>query len=226
MTTVSVPPQHGKLPNSTIRAVASILGAIVGLAGIEHGIFEILQDNIATNALVIEAIGPAQKLWSGATEPALTIIPTFFASGVFAIAIGFLMIIWSVAFIQKKHGALILLFLSILLFLVGGGSPPIFLGIIASIVATRINKPLTWWQTHLSVGTRHFLGKCWIWLMITFIIMFWFAVLAAITGYPLVLFLDPTSTDFLPILSALGYISDIVLILAVFAGFARDTLEN
>jgi hypothetical protein len=207
---------------SATRVIASTLGAIVGLAGIEHGFFELLQGNATTNGLVIDAIGPAQKLWSGATEPAFTLIPNFLASGILAMIVGFLVTIWAVAFVQRRHSALILLFLSILLFLVGGGSPPIFLGIIASAVATRINKPLTWWRAHLSVNVRGFLAKLWPWSIIVFALMFWFSVLIAITGLPLVLFVDSETTDFLPTLTALGYISDVIMLLAVLSGFACD----
>jgi hypothetical protein len=211
-----------KPPISATRMLASTLGAIVGLAGMEHGLFEMLQGGVTTSSLVIDAIGPSQKLWVGATEPALTVVPNFFASGVLAMVVGFLVVVWAVAFVQRKYGAPVLLFLSILLFLVGGGSPPIFLGIVASAVATRINKPLTWWRANLNGNVRGFLAKLWPWSIIAFVLLFWFAVLAAITGLPLVLFFDPKTTDFLPTLSALGYISDVVMLLAVFAGFAFD----
>ena len=137
--------------------------------------------------------------------------------------VGFLVTIWAVAFVQRKYGALILLLLSILLFLVGGGSPPIFLGVVASVVATRINKPLTWWHAHLSVNVRGFLAKFWPWSIIAFVFMFWFSVAIAITGWPLTFF-DANGTNAYTILSLLGYISDVVMLLAVFATFAYDTI--
>jgi hypothetical protein len=219
---IPVPSKQTKPLNKAIRKLASTIGAIVGLAGMEHGLFEALQGGVTTNSLIIDAIGPSQELWAGATEPALTIVPNFFASGVLAMVVGFLVVVWAVTFIQRKYGAPILLFLSILLFLVGGGSPPIFLGIVASAVATQINKPLTWWRANLSDNVRGFLAKLWPWSIIAFVLLFWFAVLTAITGVPLVLFFDPETTDFLPTLNALGYISDVIMLLAVFAGFAFD----
>ncbi len=222
MQEISVPSHQQKPSISATRVIASTLGAIVGLAGMEHGFFEMLQGSVTTNGLVIDAIGPTQKLWPGATEPALTIIPNFFVSGILAMIVGLLVIFWAVAFVQRKHGALILLLLSIILFLVGGGSPPIFLGVIASAVATRINKPLTWWRVHLSVNVRSFLAKLWPWSIIVFVLIFWFAVVTAITGWPLVLFFDANATNTLPILTLLGYISDGVMLLAVFTGFAQD----
>jgi hypothetical protein len=215
------PPQQQKHSISAIRITASTLGAIVGLAGMEHGFFELLQGNATTSNLVVDAIGPAQKLWSGATEPALTIIPNFFVSGVFAVIVGFLVTIWAVAFIHKKYGALILLLLSIVLFLVGGGSPPIFLGVVAAAVATRINQPLKWWQTHLNANALSVLAKLWPWFVVVFVLIFWFSVAIAITGWPVTLF-DVPGTNAYPVLSLLGYISDVVMLLAVFAAFAYD----
>src|SRR3990172_13342970 len=211
---VSAPsPQEEKRSISATRVVASTLGAVVGLAGMEHGFFEMLQGNVTPSGLVIDAIGPAQKLWLGATEPALTVIPNFLVSGILAMIVGALVTIWAVAFVQRKYGALILLLLSIVLFLVGGGSPPIFLGVVASLVATRINKPLAWWHAHLSVNVRGFLAKLWPWSMIVFVFMFWFAVAIAITGWPIVVF-DANGTNALPILSLLGYVSDVIMLVA------------
>ena len=46
---------------SSCRIVASTFGILVGLAGIMHGIFEILQCNTSPNDLLSEAIGPSQR---------------------------------------------------------------------------------------------------------------------------------------------------------------------
>jgi hypothetical protein len=211
-----------KPSTSATRVIASTLGAFVGLAGMEHGFFEVLQGSVKTNGLVIDAIGSAQKMWIGATEPALTIVPNFFVSGISAMIVGFLVTIWAVGFVQRNHGPLILLLISIMLFLVGGGSPPIFLGVLASAVATRINKPLTWWRKHLSVNVRHFLAKLWPWSIIAFALVFWFSVELAIIGWPLGFFFGADSTNSSLILSLAGYMGDGVMLLAIFAGFAYD----
>jgi hypothetical protein len=108
-----------------------------------------------------------------------------------------------------------------LLFLVGGGSPPIFLGVVAGAVATRINKPLKWWNAHLSINAGSYLAKLWPWAMVVFVFLFWFSVAIAITGWPLTIF-DPSGTNSYAFLSALGYVSDLVMILVVVAGFAHD----
>ncbi len=218
---VPSPSKQQKSPIGATRIIASALGATVGLAGVEHGFFEILQGNAAPSGLVIDAIGPANKLWVGATEPAFTVVPSFFVSGILAMIVGFSVTVWALAFVHKRHGALILLLLSIVLFTVGGGSPPIFLGVVASAVATRINKPLNWWNTHLSGNARSYFAKLWPWMLIVFVFLFWFSVAIAITGWPLTVF-DSSGTNSYTFLSLLGYVSDVVMILVVVAGLAFD----
>jgi len=61
-------------------------------------------------------------------------------TGVFAIASGLTVALWSAAGIQRKNGALILIMLSILMLLVGGGLLPPVIGVIAGIIGARI-KP-------------------------------------------------------------------------------------
>lgn len=138
-----------KKNNHATRVVASTLGVLVGLAGIDQGFFEILQGNAPPNGIMIEAIGPAQRFWEHGTETALTIIPSYLVSGILSILIGILVIVWSVAFIDRKYGAGILMLLSTILFLVGGGFAPIFMAIIASLTATRINKRSKFWRALL-----------------------------------------------------------------------------
>lgn len=48
-----------KKNNHATRVVASTVGVLVGLAGIDQGFFEILQGNAPPNGIMIEAIGPA-----------------------------------------------------------------------------------------------------------------------------------------------------------------------
>jgi len=75
----------GGQSKSALRVLASTVGALVGLYGIEHGIFEVLQGDTPTEGLLIDAIGPAQEFWPGATEPAFSIIPNYLITGILAI---------------------------------------------------------------------------------------------------------------------------------------------
>ena len=69
---------------SAIGTMTSILGVICGLSGFEHGFFEMLQGNIVPKSQMINAIGEANRFWQYGTEPAFTIIPNFFVTGILA----------------------------------------------------------------------------------------------------------------------------------------------
>lgn len=209
--------------NRATRLAASTLGVLVGLAAIEHGYFEILQGNLAPGGLIIDAIGPAQELWAGASEPALTIIPNFFITGILAMIFGLIYTIWSAFFIDRKYGAWIMLLLSIILFLVGGGFGPLSIGIFISILATRINKPLTWWRAHLSAAARDFLPKCWPWSLILYVLIYILSVEVAIIGWPLVRFFGEDTT--FVFLYAIGPIMLVLMLLMILSAFAYD-IEN
>jgi hypothetical protein len=213
-----------EIHNRATRVVASALGIFVGLAGIDHGIFEILQGNLATNSVMIAAIGSAQRFWQYGDEPALTIIPNFLATGILAVIFGILLSIWSIKFIGKKYGAGILFLLGVTLFLFGGGFAPIFMTLIASLTATRINMPLKFWRAALPSFIRSFLGKIWLGTLIAFTLIFIVSVSIAIFGWPLTSFYDADTT--LNILNLLSYIMLGFMLLSPITGFARDIQEQ
>jgi hypothetical protein len=213
-----------EIHNRATRVVASALGIFVGLAGIDHGIFEILQGNLATNSVMIAAIGSAQRFWQYGDEPALTIIPNFLATGILAVIFGILLTIWSIKFIGKKYGAEILFLLGVTLFLFGGGFAPIFMTLIASLTATRINKPLNFWRAALPSFVRSVLGKIWLGTLLAFTLIFIVSVSIAIFGWPLTSFYDADTT--LNILNLLSYIMLGFMLLSPITGFARDIQEQ
>ena len=171
--------------NRATRIFASTLGSIVGLAGVEHGILEILQGNVKPNGIMVDAIGPEQKLWELATETVLTIVPNMLISGILSIILGVLVTIWAYAYVDRKYGAVVLLFLSIALFLVGGGFAPIFLTILAFIAATRINRPLKFWRSRVPAILRNLIAMLWPWTLIVSVVSFVIAVEIAIFGEPI-----------------------------------------
>jgi len=217
---ISALSQRQKSLNSAIRAVASTLGVLVGLAGVEHGFFELLQGNVTPSDIIIDAIGPAQRFWEYGTERALTIIPNFFVTGILAIVFGVLVTIWAGVFIDRKYGAGVLMLLSIILWLVGGGFAPIFMAIFASVAATRINKPLNWWRAHLPAFIRGFLAKSWSWSIISFVVVFVIGVEIAIFGYPLLWFYSADVT--FSIQYALAYIMVVFMPVSILTAIAYD----
>lgn len=192
----------------------------MGLAGIEHGFFELLQGNVTPSGIIIDAIGPSQRFWEYGTERALTVIPNFFVTGILAIIFGLLVTIWAGVFILRKYGGAVLMLLSIILWLIGGGFAPIFMAIFASVTATRINKPLMWWRAYLPINVRGFLAKLWPWSIIGFVLLFLISVEIAIFGYPLVWFFGANVTYALQ--NIFAFISVGLMPVSILTAFAYD----
>jgi uncharacterized membrane protein len=104
--------------------------------------------------------------------------------------------------------------------LVGGGFAPIFFTIFATITATRINKPLTWWHVHFPDNIQSFLTKLWPGILIGFIVIFWFGVEIAIFGYPLLWFFNADITY--GIQWTLGFIMLGLMLLSILSALAYD----
>lgn len=122
---------------SKTRIAASAIGIFAGLGGASHGPGELLQGNVAPRGIMIEA-WPEMRALAG--EPAMTIIPSYLVSGLLTVIIGVIVAVWAAKYVQRKHGGLVLILLSALMLLVGGGLfPPVF-GFAAGIIGTRI-KP-------------------------------------------------------------------------------------
>lgn len=149
--------------NRATRLMTSTFGALVGLIGIEHGIGETLQGNVAPDGLIILSWPGSGLFQVLGGEPAITIVPNLLVTGILAILFSLIYLVWAVLFVQRKSGGLILILLSLIMLLVGGGVFPPILGIIIGSVGTRINAPLTWWRGHLSYRAQRLLAKVWPW---------------------------------------------------------------
>jgi len=69
----------------------------------------------------------------------MTIIPNLLVTGILAIIVGVLLSVWSAKFVSRKHSGLVMILLSIVLLLVGGGLIPPLFGIAAGVLATVFN---------------------------------------------------------------------------------------
>jgi len=156
-----------RIYNHKTRLSATVIATLLGMAGFfNHGLFEILQGNKPTNGFYIEAIGESHRFWLYGTEGAFTLIPNYLVTGIFAMLVSCAIIIWAIKFIHKKHGATIFLLLMILLTLVGGGLGHIVLFLPTWAYATKINKPLNWWEAKLSEKVRKVMAKMWMPMLI------------------------------------------------------------
>ena len=198
------------------RVTVSIIGAIVGLMGIEHGIGEALQGNIAPSGLVISSWPGSEFFRILAGEPAMTVVPNLLVTGILAIFVSMMFLVWTTVFVERKNAGLVLILLSIVMLLVGGGFGPPMLGIIVGAAATRINAPLTWWRAHLSVSLRRFLGQLWPWSLVVCVIA-WLLLFPGISVLAYFFGVNDPSLIAVVFFSAFGF-----LLLTVFSGFARD----
>jgi hypothetical protein len=169
--------------NRATRTIVATIGVILGISGMNHGFFEVLQGNTPTEGLIIQAIGNAHQMWYYGTEEAFTIIPNFLVTGILAMTVGLAVIIWSVGFVDRKRGSAVFGLLFILLFLVGGGIAQVVFFIPTWAVATRINKPLTWWRKVLPERVRWVLTKLWPYTLTIATLSFLIGLFIAITGF-------------------------------------------
>ena len=192
------------------QIAATALGVLAGLSGLEHGWFEIQQGNIPPASLVFASMGSpcvAATAWH-ACEPALTLLPNLLAAGLLALLLALLVLVWSLFFIQSKHGGSLLIALSIVMLLVGGGFFPPLIGLAGGAAGMQINKPRTGKQD----GLARFAAGLWPWPLAILI----FVLLAQI---PLGYFFN----DFL--MSIMGYVLLLIVVflpLSVYCAYAHD----
>ena len=202
-----------------VRVTVSTFGTILGIAGLEHGVGEILQGNKAPDDIFIQS-WPDNRLYDILNgEPALTIIPNFLLTGIVAIIVSLILIAWVIVFIERKYGGLIFIFLSFIAMLVGGGlAGPILIGIIIGLAGTRIDSQHTWMNERIDF--RDFLAKIWKYIYVVSVIS-WFSLWPGLIILGMfVSVIDPIVVIFLMLLSFLS------MLLTIFSSFAYDSFNN
>jgi len=157
--------------NSTVRITASVLGAIVAISGIHHGIFEILQGNKATESFIIQSIGMEHQRWLNGEE-AFTLIPNFMISGITSVIVSTIIIFWSLFRLHKSSGPVIFILLYILLTIAGGGIGHILFFVTIWLFSGRIRKEIAWRSGSTDSGFVHGLSYAWIFLLIATCVLF------------------------------------------------------
>lgn len=198
------------------NTMVSTLGTVMGLAGVEHGIGEILQGSIAPRGMLFPSWPDAAFFRIVAGEPAMTIIPNLLVTGILATLLSLAFAAWAALFAQRKNGGLVLMLLAAGMLLAGGGIFPPVLGFIIGALATRIHAPSAGWRAHLHPDLQGFLVKTWPW-------SFGVSVIAWLLLFPGINILgyffgvnDPNYVVFL-IVFALGS-----FLISIFIGFVRD----
>lgn len=203
------------MKNAT-HLITATFGAVMAMAGIEHGIGEMLQGNVVPERVMILSWPDAAFFHMVSGEPAMTIVPNLLITGILAIIFSLAYLIWSIFFVQRKNGGLVLILLAVIMLLVGAGIFPPILGIMIGILGTRINTPLTWQRSRLFEGLRSFLSVIWRWCY-TFCIIAWLLLFPGLNMLGYFLRVDNAALTVSIILIAIGSLG-----ITILCGLAHD----
>jgi hypothetical protein len=201
-----------KTRNAT-STVVSVFGSLAALAGLEHGIGEALQGSTAPAGIVFPSWPGSAFFRSVAGEPALSLVPNLLASGILSIIVSLVFLVWAIAFPHRKSSGLLLLALSVVLLLVGGGFGPPLLGIVIGVTAIKVRSPLNWWRSRLPAGLRRALATLWPWFLAI-------AIAAWLLVMPGTMLLEAGAL--VPVFVLIAFAT---LALAIITGLARDSLR-
>jgi hypothetical protein len=204
---------------SAARGTALPFGILAGLGGLIHGIGEVLQGNVKPDGIIINSWtqGPIATNMGG--EPGMTIVPNLLVTGVLTILVSLAIVVWA-AFVRNKNSGRILLLLSVVLMLVGGGFGPPIIGILAGAAGTGIGKPSTGWHKRLSASSQRFLGTLWPWIFGITLLNGVFLVIGSVI---LVYFFDLNNPD---LFTNSFYFSVLSLIATILFGRVYDTQRS
>lgn len=152
---------QSKTTFSAARGTASFFGVLAGLGGLVHGIGEVLQGSVKPDGIIVNSWtqGPIATNMGG--EPGMTVVPNFLVTGILTILVSLAVAIWAAAFVQRRSGGHVLILLSVLMLLVGGGFGPPIIGLLAGVAGTGIRRPSTWWRKRVPAPGWRFLAGLW-----------------------------------------------------------------
>jgi hypothetical protein len=197
------------------RLFVAVMGALMGAAGAEHGVGELLQGNVAPQSIMIRSWPESPFFQSLGGEPAMTILPDMLLTGVLAISFSLLFVGWSIFWAARKNGGLVMMLLAVPLLLFGGGIfPPVLGAIIGAGVLLTQGKP----DPQPLTGFRRWFGEAWPWIFAACCIA-WLALFPgiAVLGY----FFE---VDDMRITLASMVIAFVLLFLAFWSGTQHDRL--
>jgi hypothetical protein len=126
----------------TTRIAATGIGLISGTVGAIHSWFEFGNRNLDLTGVMFEADTGRSLLYVPSSDwtgwIAMTVIPDFRFTAILAAIMSMTIIVWSILFIKRKYGGLVLILLSVTAVLSGCGFIPPFMGIIGGVIGLRI----------------------------------------------------------------------------------------
>ena len=148
----------------TTHRMVQTFGALMGLAGLEHGIGEILQGRVAPSGLMILSWPGSDFFRSLGGEPALTIVPDLLWTGILAVVFSLGFGLWALAFSDRRLSGSALTVMAVGMLLCGGGIFPPILGMLIALLAARIQKPLRENRERMSRQRLEWVAGFWPWL--------------------------------------------------------------
>jgi hypothetical protein len=120
-----------------------MFGVVMSLAGLEHGIGNLLQGNVPLAGMMFEPWPGFDAFNPMAGEPAVSVIPDLRVSCLLTVLISLTVPTWPLASLATGYGGLIPVSLSLVLLLVGCGVAPPVVGMMVGAAATQINRPVS-----------------------------------------------------------------------------------
>jgi hypothetical protein len=146
---------------SATQITVTTFGTIMGLAGLEHGLGEILQGNATPPGIMFPSWPNSPFFSTMRGEPAMSIISNFFVTGSLACLVSLVYLVWAARFVENKHAGQMLILLAISMLLVGGGIFPPVIGIFIGALATQIDPRSSVEHSQVADGQRSLLSKVW-----------------------------------------------------------------
>jgi hypothetical protein len=199
------------------RLFVAVMGALMGLAGIEHGVGEILQGSITPEGIMIRSWPDSAFFHSLGGEPAMTLLPNMRLTGILAVTFSLLFTGLAIFFAPRKYGGLVLMLLALPMLLFGGGIFPPILGLLVGAAAARMREPA---GTRPVAGLRQFIGQQWRWIFAA-CCMAWLALFpgVAVLGYFF-------GIDEVGVTLAIMVAAFVLLFLAYWSGVQHDRFVN
>lgn len=150
------------MKNATkINTVA--IGTLAGLAGIEHGVGEILQGNVVPESVMIQSWPDLAVMEILNGEPAMTVVPNLLVTGILAILFSLVFLAWATLATRHRLYGPVLLLICIPMLLFGAGFGPPLLGLIIGAAATASQATEAKRGARRRGGIRDLLGRLWPW---------------------------------------------------------------
>jgi hypothetical protein len=149
-------------PALATRTTVAVFGLLAAFAGVEHGLGEISQGPERAPGVVFESWPHLSAFEPLGGEPAMSLVPSLVTTGLLAVVVAVMLGVWSVRYAARPHGGTVLVGLSLLLLLVGGGFGPPLLGVLAGVLASRITAQP---RPHPRAATR-LMARLWPWPLV------------------------------------------------------------